>query len=288
MLHVGTDEAGYGPLLGPLVIGAAMHEYDGPRDSLALPGSGESKDLYSRGGRNALARGLAPYLDADLLLPGPLHLGALLGRLSVRQDPRAAYDWYGEVEDATATPAAQPEGFRGLLVNPICEREFNAECGELGGKGHLLFKETMRLVREALERHPHADAEVVCDKHGGRNRYAALLLTELGPSTLVAECEGPVASRYRLTLGGRKLRVRFEAKADGHDPLAGLASMIAKYVRELFMEGLNAYFRPARRRTATHGGLHHRRAALSRRPRGAPAGVRRARQRNPATYLGCV
>ena len=31
-------------------------------------------------------------------------------------------------------------------------------------------------------------------------------------------------------------------QADGSDPLAALASMAAKYMRELFMEGFNAYF----------------------------------------------
>ena len=49
------------------------------------------------------------------------------------------------------------------------------------------------------------------------------------------------------------MRVRFVAKADAHDAPAALASMTAKYVRELFMEGLNDFFAAKRkglRRTA--------------------------------------
>ena len=38
------------------------------------------------------------------------------------------------------------------------------------------------------------------------------------------------------------MRVRFLRKADAVDPAAALASMTAKYVRELFMESLNAFF----------------------------------------------
>ncbi len=245
MLHVGTDEAGYGPLLGPLVVAAAVFECDHSRAGIRLPGVGDSKRVYARGGRDALARVLGSYLP--LPAPGPqgasgASLGALLRNASVRADPRGAYAWYGDVEDPSLRPAEAPQGFKRLLLNPVCEREFNEGCRTRGGKAHLLFAETMRLVREALALAPEADAEVVCDKHGGRHFYAALLLAELGPSTIVAEAEGPASSRYRLTSGGRRVRIRFEAKADALDPLAGLASIGAKYLRELFMEALNRFF----------------------------------------------
>jgi hypothetical protein len=165
-----------------------------------------------------------------------------LSRASVRGDPRSSYAWYGDVEDPALRPGVAPRGFLRLLLNPVCEREFNEGCARLGGKGRLLFAESMRVVRAALELAPGEDAEVVCDKHGGRNAYAGPLLAELGPTTLVTEAEGALSSRYRLTVGGRAVRIRFEAKADARDAFAGLASIAAKYLRELFMEGLNAYF----------------------------------------------
>ena len=84
MLHIGTDEAGYGPLLGPLVVAAAVYESEA--DRRAAPGGGiaDSKEVYGRGGRSALARVLSPYLG----LKAPVSLGDLLARLSVRGDPR--------------------------------------------------------------------------------------------------------------------------------------------------------------------------------------------------------
>jgi len=237
VLHVGTDEAGYGPLLGPLVVAAAV--YETPSDRRAVPGDGiaDSKEVYGRGGRAALARVLSPYLG----LEAPVSLGNLLERLSVRGDPRRGYLWYGDVSDPEAGGGAPPAAFRRLYVNPVCERDFNEGCARWGDKATLLFEETMRVVRQALADHP-GDATVVCDKHGGRNRYAGLLLAELGPSTILAERETAARSSYRLTLGGRTVRIRFDRAADASDRACALASMAAKYTRELFMEGLNGFF----------------------------------------------
>jgi hypothetical protein len=234
VLHIGTDEAGYGPLLGPLVVAAALFE-GRPRPRAGID---DSKVVYGRGGRDALARGLGPYLSAG----SPLRLSRLLEAHSVRGDPRGGYLWYGEVEDGVPQPGDAPPGFLGLFVNPVLEREFNLGCGEGGGKGGLLFRETCRAIRAALAAAPPGDVTVVCDKHGGRNRYAPLLMAEFAPRTLVAERESAALSAYRMDLGDREVHIRFRPEADGSDPAAALASMAAKYVRELFMEGLNRFF----------------------------------------------
>ena len=67
-------------------------------------------------------------------------------------------------------------------------------------------------------------------------------MAELEPATLVTERETPAVSSYRLRRRGRDISIRFVRQADATDKAAALASMAAKYVRELFMEGLNAYF----------------------------------------------
>ena len=237
-LHIGTDEAGYGPLLGPLVVAASVYETDEERSALPGEGIDDSKVVYGRGGRAALARVLGPYLG----LGTPVSLRDLLAHLSVRGDPRADYPWYGDVIDAEPRPGSPPDAFRRLYINPVCERDFNAGCAVAGGKAGLLFKETMRLVRRALADAPEGRAVVVCDRHGGRRRYAALLMAELEPATLVTERETAAVSSYRLRRRGRDIRIRFVRQADATDKAAALASMAAKYVRELFMEGLNAYF----------------------------------------------
>jgi hypothetical protein len=221
-----------------LVVAAAVYRTES--HTRAGPGRGidDSKVVYGRGGRDALARVLGPYLG----LPSPVRLSELLSRLSVRGDPRPGYLWYGDVEDAVPHPGPAPPAFRRILVNPVCERDFNEGCAREGGKGGLLFRETMRVVRAALDLFPGEEALVVCDKHGGRNRYAGRLMAALSPSLLVAEREGAALSAYRLEVGGRVVRIRFVPAADATDRAAALASMAAKYVRELFMEGLNRFF----------------------------------------------
>lgn len=242
LLRIGTDEAGYGPLLGPLVVAAAVFETPDPSD---LPGDErlvDSKVAYRAGGRDGLARVLGPCLGLDPLRAAPLRLSRLLDALSIRGDPRAGYRWYGDTVDPVPAPGDPPRGFRRLYVNPVLEREFNAGCAELGSKGALLFRETIALVRRALEDHPGLPAEVTCDKHGGRNRYAGPLLAGLEPSAIVVEREGAEVSSYRLTIGAREVRVRFVVRGESADRAVALASMAAKYLRELFMEGFNAYF----------------------------------------------
>lgn len=237
MLFVGTDEAGYGPLIGPLCIAAAAYAGDGPRSRLCGAGVDDSKVVYTRGGRDALASVLGPYFD----LPGPLRLSELLERYSVCGDPRGTYQWYGEVSDEVPAAGRRPATFRRLYLNPVCERDYNRGC-EDGGKGALLFRETMRVVRAALDDAPGEDAEIVCDKHGGRNRYAGLLMAEFVPTTLIPERESRSVSSYRMTLPDRRVTIRFVKQADGRDKPAALASMAAKYLRELFMESLNRFF----------------------------------------------
>jgi len=47
---------------------------------------------------------------------------------------------------------------------------------------------------------------------------------------------------YRLQLGGAATEVSFVVEADHEFPQVGLASMLAKYLREAFMERFNEYF----------------------------------------------
>ena len=54
--------------------------------------------------------------------------------------------------------------------------------------------------------------------------------------------ETPRRSDYRLHLGGAAAEMSFVVEADHEFPQVGLASMLAKYLREAFMERFNEYF----------------------------------------------
>jgi hypothetical protein len=84
---------------------------------------------------------------------------------------------------------------------------------------------------------------IVCDQLGGRTMYDGLLARELPGATVVRLGESGERSRYRLAdEGGREGVIQFMPEAESaHLPVA-LASMIAKYVRELAMARFNRYW----------------------------------------------
>ena len=72
--------------------------------------------------------------------------------------------------------------------------------------------------------------------------------------------EGAELSVYRVQAGPRQVEFRFQPKAERHLPTA-LASMAAKYLRELAMRPFNAFWQrhiPGLRHTAGYPGDSHR------------------------------
>ena len=80
------------------------------------------------------------------------------------------------------------------------------------------------------------------DKLGGRDRYGPVLgrLYPGRPIDIVEQ--GGKCSRYRVNAATGAFTVRFRSKADGRCFVVALSSMLAKYLRELAMGALNAWF----------------------------------------------
>jgi len=126
---------------------------------------------------------------------------------------------------------------------PLYPAAFNELSERLGNKSNLLTALSLRLASELLSSLPD-DSEPVtifCDKHGGRNRYAAAVEQHLSPIPPAHECETAEVSRYRFRSGSRDVRIQFAAGGESELPVA-LASMYAKYIRELCMEAFNRYW----------------------------------------------
>ena len=83
--------------------------------------------------------------------------------------------------------------------------------------------------------------QIDCDRLGGRKYYGPLLDYLFGCQPTCIE-ETPEVSRYELTWEGRDIQVSYAVNADDTSPAVGLASMMCKYVRELFMIQLNQYW----------------------------------------------
>lgn len=275
----GIDEAGLGPKLGPLVLGLTV--FRGPRalldrlgDALApVVGSsarsavpvGDSKKLYGAGKRiKAIERGvLAFVLAGGDELPGDLRAwverfdvpgGTALARLD-------ACPWYrerlplpraldgavvGEAARALAAKLAAVEAsVAEIRVAALPAPAVNAGLAEHGSKNVLNFYAAAPLLRRLFDGYaaPGVDVEVVVDRQGGRKDYAPLLRRLFYPAAVTAETVDAELSAYLVRTDERRMRVAFMVRADARALPVSLASMAAKYTRELHMELFNRFWR---------------------------------------------
>ncbi|MEX2186053.1 MAG: hypothetical protein WD875_04630 [Pirellulales bacterium] len=138
---------------------------------------------------------------------------------------------------------------RTAVVQP---QTFNDLIDAHDGKGAALSETTLGLLSLILSRLPPEPALVICDKHGGRNRYGELLQGRFGDDLVEVRREGRAASDYRWGPSDRRIEISFRSGGEAFLP-AALASMAAKYIRELSMRAFNAFWQaelPSLRPTA--------------------------------------
>lgn len=134
---------------------------------------------------------------------------------------------------------------------PVMPREFNRVSGSSGSKATVLAKGIVSFLRvvERCRQDPNisfgvlnSPVHVTCDKLGGRNFYGPILQEAFPEGWPVAEVEGALESRYRILNVGREITVTFKPRADGENVCVALASMLAKYVREVCMKQFNEFW----------------------------------------------
>jgi hypothetical protein len=128
-----------------------------------------------------------------------------------------------------------------ICSTAIFPEHFNRQVAKLGTKGALLSRVTLDLVAELARRFQGEPMRVVCDKHGGRNNYAALIQPRFEDRLVRVAKEGRAESCYDVEAAGRPVRIEFRAKGESFPP-AALASMTSKYLRELSMLAFNRFW----------------------------------------------
>ncbi len=258
----GIDEAGYGPLLGPLVVGRSDFEVLGEGSeatarSRAPTWIGDSKRILAgSGGRERLERAVLGCL-ASLGRPW-----TSLGRLVRPLAPGGAFSelpWY-EALDGTLLPlwtsaekvdetARAIEGgdlfgssrrLTGLTARVLPESSYNDLVRATGNKHETLIQEVMDLIDEAWT--PDVEHVFAVDRLGGRKRYGSKLAFAF-PFQPLEVCEETARiSRYRVQGKGSSAEIFFRVHGEDHHPECALASMMAKYLREALMHGFNVYW----------------------------------------------
>ena len=264
---IGTDEAGYGPNLGPLVIGCTVWQLVLDETSVVQFGDdplaelerrlgpivaetpsqlgkngkilliGDSKKLYQTGKLQTLTDSVLTVLGlCDKKTEKTPELFSQFDQTVIEKDSHAT-------ESIKQTLCQIGVSLCDLTATMISPREFNRQLEHLGNKSTILSEATLTLVKNAICALPdRVGITVLCDKHGGRNRYADMLYQFFpDDGRLEIVTEGTPLSVYRFKTEERTIEFRFQAKADRHIP-AALASMTAKLLRELAMLEFNRFW----------------------------------------------
>lgn len=278
MIVIGIDEAGYGPLLGPLVVSAVAFEmpdsvadeslWDVLRASVsARVGAtqtrlmiADSKKLYRSGqGLDRLETAALAWLAAcGQKVSGLTELLHYVSPQAV--DAMEEYPWYWQanVELPTAASLGRVQTQANALgrdltshriravgtwVEVLPAGHYNRMVERTRNKSTLLFGLATRLIHRATQAAGGAaEVRIVADRQGGREKYARPLMLAFGDRSLTIEDESPERSAYRMTRGQSCWRVAFLKGGERQHLPVALASIFSKYIRELFMGLLNRYW----------------------------------------------
>ncbi len=273
---IGMDEAGYGPNLGPLVLAASVWHIPGHRSNVdlytrlakaVLPQTlagdsrltlADSKMLYKPGaGIARLEQNLLPCVAQTDRLPDDWQQMLELlradpdgrrNRLPWYQDFQMPLPWQADQATVQAssdrlTCALQHAKVRlvDLQARVYFPEQFNAWVEATGSKGVVLSQRTLELLASVLSPLGHEPIHVVCDKHGGRNRYQPLLQAVFPDRWIEIRSESRPRSVYRFDRDGQSVEINFRVGGESFLP-AALASMGAKYLRELCMLAFNRFW----------------------------------------------
>lgn len=272
---IGTDEAGYGPNLGPLVVTAsawtvptepgqfdfwtALRDVVSQTNAAGKLHIADSKQVYSPSkGIVSLERNILPVLrvcfgNVTSFRELTQHLSGR-GQGDSQIHPFDIEPWYEDADirlPYSTTESAIEKStddlrqafdkarikLDAIRSDIVLTARFNDICESNGNKGAALSRTTFRLIRSVWDPATIEPTLIIGDKHGGRNRYVDLIFEQLDGQWASIISEGREHSDYSVG----QTRLTFRTGAESFFPVA-VASMVCKYIRELSMELFNEFW----------------------------------------------
>ena len=267
MIIAGIDEAGLGPILGPYCAAAAALSYEGeevdprelcseilsydPREGFLAVG--DSKGIYSPGKEKPLEKTVLAFYrwytdeepsdalsffktlipETELELPGEVPWYEKLSKLKLPVSLSKLPDAETAVLIRETSRAGIKPAFLNMSVQPAFS--FNRFLQMTGNKSSACQQILNPLIREGAGK----SDRIVVDRQGGRRYYGDWLIELFPGSPLRALRESKELSAYETG----KIYIEFRVKADALCFETALASMFAKYSRELCMKAFNSYWK---------------------------------------------
>ncbi len=273
---VGIDEAGFGPILGPLVVSSSAfrvpdnlvwaNHWEILRASVSDKRTSLKGRLLIVDSKKAFTRTIGIKHLRRTVLATLKHLGnepknltELISSLCPDcLEHIAEYPWYKKAGDyqlggddgdigiavsmLRADLANQHIELLGLKSRCLEVAHYNRMVNAVDNKAKVLFTAVAELMQSAIDAFPSDDLDIVIDRQGGRSHYQRQLQLMFGESQLRIIHEDQDRSSYEMRTNNRKIRVHFVVGADSKFLPVSLASMACKYLREVLVENINNYF----------------------------------------------
>lgn len=279
LIYAGIDEAGYGPLLGPLCVGCTVfsvadHDpasgapnlWQKLKAAVARKHTDKKKRIAIEDSKELVVQGVEQHERIRHLERGVLAFASRLCDL-----PNCCSDylravgasapsrpWYESTSPMPMTHSEAELRIAGSMLQRAmakasvniemmrCEAidadSFNEQVSVTGSKATINFAAAMRLADQVWRRWSRENPRIVVDRHGGRTHYREDLQFCFPDAELAIIEETPRISRYQLTRGDSVMTISFVTESESLHLPAALASMTAKFTRELLMIRMNRYF----------------------------------------------
>lgn len=275
MIEIGIDEAGYGPLLGPLVVTAwgigskgrepgdlwgALETVVARRKTSDRMVVADSKVVYStKTGLKRLEQSVLAFLHASGIHTATY---AELLKQVVNDEVLELPTMWCEPENITVpvdaqvdevhaasgalTAALRKEGLNIEYVSSrvVSPRLFNEGIAYTDNKSVTLFSHTSSLIKHASATLGKRLTRVTADNIGSMKHYRRMFSLFFMGWKIKTEYERKDSSAYQMeTPDGHCFELVFLKKGDSKNFLVALSSMQSKYLRELQMRAFNAFWK---------------------------------------------